>query len=140
MTQPPKEVSLLKRQDESMSEEKNTNRQAILRARVEYHRAIRGGVVIEETGSTERPFTIYGTDIDSPPAETVEKLSNRISQIRGELRDIRCAYPLWKDWIEFNEGGLTCMLVSLAHAQKEMAKHHEKWGHNPPWANQGAKS
>ncbi len=80
-----------------------------------------------------RPLPIYGTDIDKHPAELVEEVRNELARLRGKLYDVHRAYPLWKDWLDHVEGGITCLLVTLADSRKEMVKHRERWGHKRPW-------
>ena len=71
---------------------------------------------------------IYDTDLSKPPAELIQKIRNNLSELRGQLRDIRYAYPAWKDRIECLEGGFTCMLIATHNIQEEFAKCQKKWG------------
>lgn len=85
------------------------------------------------TTENKRPHPIFGTNIDLPPAEVVEEVRMQLAKLRGNLSDIRRAYPIWKDFLSYNEGAMTCLLVSLADSRRHMENHQKKWGHNPSW-------
>ena len=70
---------------------------------------------------------------DQPPWQLVESIRADLSRLRGKLYDLYTADKLWKDHLTPAEGGITCVLQSLADAVDEMKKHHDKWGHNPLW-------
>ncbi len=79
------------------------------------------------------PLVIYGTDIDKHPADLIEEIRVKLFNLRGNLRDLRSAYPIWTDRVTHIEGGMTCLLVALYDSMEEMQKHREKWGHKRPW-------
>lgn len=68
----------------------------------------------------ERP--IYGTNFGPPLSETIQAMRGRVSQLRGELGDIRRAFPGWGERLECVEGLLTCGLIALQDAMQEMQR------------------
>ena len=65
---------------------------------------------------------IYKTNFDRPLSETIEALRGQICEIRGQLSDIRFAYPGWGERTQDVEGLLTCGLVALHNVMEEMRK------------------
>lgn len=65
---------------------------------------------------------IYKTNFDRPLSETIKALRGQIVQIRGQLSDIRFAYPGWGERTQDVEGLLTCGLVVLHNLMEEMSK------------------
>lgn len=83
-----------------------------------------------------RPRPIYATIAeleDQHPWQMVESIRSDLAKLRGKLFDLYTADKLWKDRLTPAEGGITCVLQSLADAVDDMKKHHDKWGHNPQW-------
>ena len=64
-------------------------------------------------------------EMNKPLSELMEELRSDISKVRGKLFDIKQSYG-WEDRIEFIEGGLTCMLVSMFSTMEEWKKFEEK--------------
>jgi hypothetical protein len=64
-------------------------------------------------------------EMDKPLSVLMEELRNDITKVRGKLNDIRRSYG-WEDRIEFIEGGLTCMLVSMYYTMDEWKKFERK--------------
>jgi hypothetical protein len=69
---------------------------------------------------------IYKTDFSVPLSETIDKLRSEICSIRGQLGDIRSAYPGWGERTSDVEGLLTCGLIALYDIAKEMRKFEER--------------
>jgi len=57
-------------------------------------------------------------DMDKPLSELMEDLRTEIDNVRGKLYDIKQSYG-WEDRIQFIEGGLTCLLISMHSTTKE---------------------
>jgi hypothetical protein len=64
-------------------------------------------------------------EMNKPLSELMEELRNEINKVRGKLFDIKNTYG-WEDRIEFIEGGLTCMLVSMHSTMEEWKKFEAK--------------
>ena len=67
-----------------------------------------------------REHPIYGTDFSKPLPEIISKLRDELTRIRGQLGDIKFAFPGWGERTASVEGLLTCGLVSLHYIQEEM--------------------
>lgn len=70
---------------------------------------------------------------DKPPHELIDSIRRDLVRLRGKLTGLYHADALWEDQLTPAQGGITCVLQSLAGAQEEVKKHHDKWGHNPQW-------
>lgn len=81
-----------------------------------------------------RPIWATIEELEGQPFyKMVESIRADLAKLRGKLYDLYTADKLWKDRLTPAEGGITCVLQSLADAADDMKKHHDKWGHNPQW-------
>ena len=58
-------------------------------------------------------------------SELIEEIRNEITAIRHKIHDIKKVRGP-EDWYNHIEGGLTCMLVTLAHLRKELEEVEQK--------------
>jgi hypothetical protein len=72
------------------------------------------------------PIWYKSTDeMNKPLSDLMSDLRSDMSRIRGKICDIRHAYG-WKERLDFIEGGLTCMIISMHSTQEEWEKYEAK--------------
>jgi hypothetical protein len=69
---------------------------------------------------------IYGTDLSKPVEELLKEIRNKITNLRGQLHDIRNRWPA-QDSLEDVEGLLTCGLVTLYYEIEQIEKNKKHW-------------
>lgn len=69
-----------------------------------------------------RQHPIYGTDFTKPLSALIEDHRRTLANVRGQLGDIRAAFPGWGEQIEPIIGLLTCGLITLFYLRDEMLK------------------
>ena len=71
-----------------------------------------------------RKHPIFGTDFgkdgERPPAEIVEEIRSKLSNLRGQLNDVGMGYPGWEERVEPAQGALTCVISLLYDVKQEM--------------------
>lgn len=82
-----------------------------------------------------RPKPTFATyeEIERLPSNQIDSIRKDIARLRGKLGDLATAHPLWKSFVEAPQGGLTCVLATLADVQKEMQAYEAKNGYTPDW-------
>ena len=70
---------------------------------------------------------IYGTDLKRPVSVVIEEIRNDFVKARGKISDVVRAHPGWKDRLEDVSGLLTCGLVALASANREIIETEIRW-------------
>lgn len=68
-------------------------------------------------------MSIYLTEehLNKPASELVEDVRNGLNKLRGQLWEIKDIYG-HKDWIEFAEGSMTCLIMALHLSIEEIKK------------------
>jgi len=64
-------------------------------------------------------------EMDKPVSVLVNELRNELVRIRGKIFDIRYSCG-WKEQLEYIEGGLSCLIVSLYYEATEIKNFEEK--------------
>lgn len=75
----------------------------------------------------DRSPIYYGSvdEMDKPVSELVNELRNELVCIRGKIFDVRYSCG-WKEQLEYIEGGLTCLIVSMYHQASEIENFEER--------------
>jgi hypothetical protein len=81
----------------------------------------------EQSALRAREHPIYDTDLSQPLSQLVEGLRDTLTEVRGQLNDIRRGFPAWER-VQDVEGLLTCGIVTLYDTVQEMRKSEAKWG------------
>lgn len=72
-----------------------------------------------------REHPIYKTNLTRPVSELTNEIRDRLTEFRGNFRDIRRAYPVWEQ-LEAVEGLLTCAISYLYDTVDDMRKNESK--------------
>lgn len=78
---------------------------------------------------TKRKPIFYNSveEFDKPVSELIEQLRSELAKVRGKLSDIRVEHG-FEDKIKHLEGGLTCIIGTMANTVRDFKKWEEKWG------------
>lgn len=64
-------------------------------------------------------------EMNKPLSELMEELRTDVAKVRGKLFDIKMSYG-WEDRIAHLEGGLTCLIIAMAHTMHEWKEFERK--------------
>jgi hypothetical protein len=64
---------------------------------------------------------IFGTDLTPPLSDNVKRIRSQLSNIRGQISDIKHEYG-WADRFETAEEGITLVISYLFHVLQEIEK------------------